>query len=525
MVVPGLVKTLRGCWSLPVGMFVVLFVGLLLAGRERLLRDPGTFWHTVVGERMLQTGRVIDDDPFSIRNEGVPWLAHQWLGECAMALLHRAAGLDGVTLGAATLLAAVFAWAAQRLRDAGIAFIRVTTLVVLAIGASSFHFLPRPHLVSIALLGWTFARLCDCEAGRRPVRSLAWIVPAFVLWSNVHGGALGGLATLGLVSAGWLVASGPVGRQMRHAWQDRSPSVALAACAATLACALATRINPFGWELPRTWIALMTSPAVPELIVEHARLSLREADGWLVLLFGAIYVGALARTSRAAFRVTWLVPLVWLALAVMRIRHGPLFAVTALVAFRDIWPAIRNRAAPPHGRDRFAADVTLPAPPAPRWRSILVPVLLVGASLLLKASGVGVPVLGAPWVRMNPEYWPVDLLPAVRAQVARGPEHARVLNDMLFGGYLIYHVPDARVWIDDRCELYGDAALREYVEGARDHPERIDAWADRADARTALVHAGSPFDRYLARSPRWRLVQRDRAAALFAREDQPEPPG
>src|SRR5207247_1486579 len=76
-------------------------------------------------------------------------------------------------------------------------------LAVLLFFASSYHFHPRPHLATIVLMGWTFARLCDVENGRRSLRSLIWLVPVFILWTNLHGGVLGGVATVGCVAAGW----------------------------------------------------------------------------------------------------------------------------------------------------------------------------------------------------------------------------------------------------------------------------------------------------------------------------------
>ena len=35
-----------------------------------MLRDPGTFWHVAAGERMLASGRIARDDPFSFTPRG-----------------------------------------------------------------------------------------------------------------------------------------------------------------------------------------------------------------------------------------------------------------------------------------------------------------------------------------------------------------------------------------------------------------------------------------------------------------------
>ena len=73
-------------------IFVALWLLLLLAGRSAMLHDPGSFWHVVAGQRMLATGQVLREDPFSFTFAGRPWVADQWLAECGMAAVHRLAG-------------------------------------------------------------------------------------------------------------------------------------------------------------------------------------------------------------------------------------------------------------------------------------------------------------------------------------------------------------------------------------------------------------------------------------------------
>src|SRR5262245_5779731 len=98
--------------------FLVLWIGFLAAGRTGFFQDPGTFWHTRVGERILDTG-FFDTDPYTFTFAGAHWIPHQWLGEVAMAVTHRLAGLDALLLATATILAATFAWPASRLLQTG----------------------------------------------------------------------------------------------------------------------------------------------------------------------------------------------------------------------------------------------------------------------------------------------------------------------------------------------------------------------------------------------------------------------
>src|SRR5438477_12300087 len=108
-----------GRWPVAIGLFLAIWLLLMIGGRSRFFRDPGTFWHTVVGEQMLTTGKLIYQDTFSFTFAGQPWSPHQWLGECLMALVHRVGGLDGLLLVTVACLAGLYTWLACRLMRSG----------------------------------------------------------------------------------------------------------------------------------------------------------------------------------------------------------------------------------------------------------------------------------------------------------------------------------------------------------------------------------------------------------------------
>jgi hypothetical protein len=505
-------------WRAESGIFLGIWLLLMLCGRSQMFRDPGSLWHVVVGDQILTTGRFVTTDWFSFTQAGRPWIAQKWLAECTMALAHRASGFDGLLLATATLLAGLYTWAAHRLVRSGIHWLLSLLLVALALGASAYHFHPRPHLATLALLGWTFALLCDYEAGRIPLDRLFWLVPAFLVWANAHDGVLGGLATLGLMAGGWglvwiLSGAGPI-RQRRQL---------LTLAALVVLCGLAILVNPYGLEGPRAALQLVGSPVLPRLIDEHGPM-LSRSTGSMVLPLAGVYLAVLLGVPPRRYRVTWLVPLLWLVLAFTRIRHGPLFAITALVALADLfprswWAARLVRA----GSDLYRP----PSPdPSPRrlgldFRPALVPVAVVLTALSLQVAGAPVPLLGRGWATLDRRYWPVDILPELRAYEREHSPGTPIFNEMLFGGFLIYHNPGLRVFIDDRCELYGDEGLLDYAEAIERDPARIERWAWDYGFDRALTQKGSGFDRYLRRAPGWTLVRETEVASLYRRDPRP----
>lgn len=501
-------------WRPETMIYLGIWLVLMIDGRSRLFSDPGSLWHIVVGQRMLSSGNWIYTDPFSFTAAGQPWIAQWWLSEYALAAIHRMSGLDGILLATVTILACLYTWVARRLMRAGLHPLLATFVTVLAILASSYHFHPRPHLITIVFLGWTFAKLCDVEAGRISLYRLFWLLPLFVLWANLHGGMVGGLGTLAAAVAGWGTAywfgrSGPLVR-----WRQILVLSVLVA-----ACALAALVNPYGAALPHVWFSLIRSPVMPRVIQEHFPLWDSGTSALAVLLFGLLYGTAFLGTLPARPRITWLIPFLWLVLAWTRVRHGPLFAITAVLALADIFPHVRwAKWLARKGSVLFSLRANEEAGRTGRdWRWMLAPIALVLTAVGLQLASCSLPVLERNWVQLDLSKWPVELLPELR-QIERNAEQPTpIFNDMLFGGFLIYYTPGLRVFIDDRCELYGDERLIDYSRAVCDDPAHIEAWAARYGFEVALVRTGSSFDLYLQQASGWNMVRRTEAATLYRR--------
>jgi len=497
--------------SAEAGIFLGIWIVLMLVGRNALFRDPGTFWHVVVGEKMLDEGRVIRADPFSFTRGGKPWVAHQWLAECGMAAVYRIGGFDGLLLITVTLLAGIYTWIASRLIRAGFHVLPVGFLLALVLLASSHQFHVRPLILSIGLLGATFSLLVDVEAGRRELRQLWWFVPLTALWANLHAGVLTGIATAGLVVAGWCLfraldkGDSPV-RNRRHA---------ITLVALLLTCGFSVLLNPYGFGLPLAWWKTLTIP-LPELIQEHAPLYRTGPLGWIVVVLGLGYLVALAGVFPQWPRVTWLLPLIWFVLACDRVRNVPLFAVTAAIATAEMLPQTRwanwlrrREMLLPQGENGQSAAGGW------RWTSMTLPLVLVVTTLLLLLAGVSAPVVGRGWVKLDPGRWPVELLPELQRIEHSNPQGTPIFNDLDFGGFLIFHTPDLRVFIDDRCALYGGELLQQYDRARREDFARFDDWQRQYGFRHALVETGSSLDEYLKDAAAWKARGRTRVATLY----------
>jgi hypothetical protein len=537
--------------------FLLTWLGLMVAFRDRGFYDPGSLWHVKVGEIILDRG-MPQTDPFSYTFEGRRWVPQQWGAEVLMALAHRAGGLDAMLLGFSAGLAFLYTLVFRRCVRGGMGPILAGVVVggVLAVGA--FHYFVRPHMFTIGFLAWTMMCAIDYERGRCTEWRLAGLIPLYVLWVNLHGGVLGGTMTLGLAVAGWgsLFLAGRWQRsEVRSQKSEEESSAGLTSDLCPLisgrlctpvknwrtlgllvgivaACALAPFVNPHGLEMIRIWQRIVASKVLPQVVNEHMPLDPASPLGLTVIALGAFYVVLLAGTLPRIPRVSWLIPLVWFALSFKGIRQGPLFAICAAVAIADLWKhTLWHRLLVKHGDGSTAWDADSPAEAARRAHplrgALAVPALLVAFAFVLDVRKVEAPVVGSGWARLDPDFIPSDMTKEVTDYAASVPPGTPIFNDANLGGYLIYHAPRLKVFMDDRCELYGDDWIKNYSDAMGGAPERLgpvfESWAAEYQFRRALImthppeQEKPPIEEYLSHSPHWREVARGKRAVMYER--------
>lgn len=265
----------------------------------------------------------------------------------------------------------------------------------------------------------------------------------------------------------------------------------------------------------------MTSSVIPNIIEEHGSILTAGKSGWIVLLFGLFYMTSLLGILPKWPRISWLIPIIWLCFSFSRIRQGPLFSIVAAIALGDILPHNRwARWLVSKGSEVFSMRLDKGESHRISLRHIVIPFILVFFAVLFQIEGIKIPVIGKGWAKLDQARWPIELLPELHAYERNQPNGKLILNDFLFGGFLIYYTPQLRVFIDDRCELYGDDRLLAYVNAKYSD---FEDWAKKYRFEIALTASGSKFDNFVKKTEGWHIVGSTATAHLYRKSEAHEP--
>jgi hypothetical protein len=401
--------------------------------------DPDTYWHLASGQWMLDHREILRTDIFSSTVSGQPYSVGEWLGEIVLTLVFNAGSWAGLAIFRALLVGVAGFFVARLARRGGAPLVAALLVVVWALVFSKTRWTDRPAIFTFMLFPIVLDLLYSARAGSR--RALVAIPPLILLWANLHGGYAIGIA----VVLAFTVEAALVRRR------DGLP----------FAIALVASIG-LSFVDPETFGvggAAAHALAPPRFISEEAPPDVLEASGLIFAAFVLATLGLALFGGGGVLEALVLIPLLWLALSAQRHLAFFVFAST---------PFIAAGAARLYGRLRPRATPLRPLPPA---AAATLALLLVAGAL---ASAVGAP--SAP----DEHAYPTGAVAALRTG------SGTLLNEYDWGGFLIYRVPERKVFVDGRLFPFYPAVLRDYRDAVELRPNWKDVLA-KYDVREALL--------------------------------------
>jgi len=515
-------------------IFVFLFWSLLAGPlSNRPLADPDIGWHIRTGQQILATHSVPRTDPFSSTMQGQPWFAWEWLYDLALGILHRACELNGVVWLCALLVAAVFALLLSQLLQRGTGLPLAVVLMLLAMAASTIHLYARPHIMSWLLCLLWFVALerwegCDRLVQAQKPRWIPWFFPAsMLLWANLHGGWLFGMALLEIYAvAAWFesVRGHDPFAALRSARRARAMAVAGAASA------IATLVNPYGWRLHEHVYRYLTDRYLMSRIDEF-----RSPDfhGWAERCFAIVLVLALiafasnrASTNRAKVRLSHLLVVLLAAYAgFYSSRNLPVSSMLlVLVAGPTLWEGIVLLGDRPgawlwlrHGAAQISSFSDRMGAQETQLRGHTWPLVSVAFAFAICLQGGWLGSRQLIRAQFDPKKVPVAAVTFLQKEnVYDPPVTESVFSTDAWGGYLIYRLyPERKVVVDDRHDLYGSGRIRQYLILVQAEPgwqSVLNNW----QIHTALLPTDSTLANLLREVPQdWRVAYEDKVAVVF----------
>jgi len=195
-----------------------------------------------------------------------------------------------------------------------------------------------------------------------------------------------------------------------------------------------------------------------------------------------------------------------LAMALVSLRHIPLFVAAATPALVGSWSDALGPL-----RERLRAWRGSPA-----GSPFLTAATAAGLVLVTAAIGASIARGEGRQRQLLSQLYPVAAVDRLTADPASCD---RIFNDYAWGGYLIDRLsadPRRRIFIFGEADVMGDPLIYRWKDIIQVGPGWL-ANLDRSGADCVLVPPDAPLAGALATRPDWRLASSDRVAVLYVR--------
>ncbi|MGB8477551.1 MAG: hypothetical protein WCE63_01750 [Acidobacteriaceae bacterium] len=479
------IGAMRKVLSLPVAIAGLLVTLGMLTVRSRF-DDPDMWWHLKTGQWIWNTGSIPTTDIFSYTTNHHAWVPHEWLSQVLIYFAYRFGGYSGLMLWlcffTAAILIAGYALCCLYSGNAKVSFVGAMTIWFFATAGLAI----RPQMIGYLLL---IVELLLIQLGRS--HSPRWffgLPPLFAVWVNCHGSFFLGFLLVCIVLA-CSFFDFRKGLLMSDGWPTYTRKMLMIAL---FFSAVALFLNPVGVRQVLYPLNTMFHQSIQlSSVQEWMPLTMNSGRGlgFLVLLGCVFFIVLVQRSELSLNELGMLAVGAWLAIG-----HRRLLFVFGILAA----PVLSRLLAPLW--DRYDADHDHPVPNA----------ILIAASLLILALGFPKPQNLASQVEAGS---PVKAVDFIERQHLSGP----MMNDYVYGGYLIWTASDHPVFVDGRGDVFEwSGVLAEFGRWAtlQENPNIL---LDKYGVRFCVLARTSPMTQVLLLLPNWKSVYSDNMSVILVR--------
>ncbi|MFC1761621.1 hypothetical protein ACFL6U_06015 [Planctomycetota bacterium] len=441
-------------------MVLASFFVFLFAHSQIVAYD--TMWHLRTGDLIL-SGVFPQTDIFSYTAYGREWILHEWGSEVIFSLCYKWSGWNGLVVFRALIFSITMGIMFRLLQKRNINLFLAILLTFSCYFATLITWTVRPHIFSILFLT-LLLYLYDAYIHRNS--KAIYILPLlFMLWINLHGGYVIGFIFLAtaLSGEGLSLALG-VNNDRDVSWRKLA-ILSLIAGVSFLCCF----INPLGAKL--VFYPLMylgdTMGDFYTFITEWQASSSRNALSFIALVIATCIAALGSRKKLPLYEV--LVVFVFMFFGFKAIRHTAIFAIVAIPAVSSLIEDILSRSArilTDRTRDAlskslkliryylFSRSITFLKKEDQVFNPILLALILL--LLLLVSTTILSPLVNA---RLSSKQYPKETL----SYLKESPHlEGNIFNQYAWGGIIIKELPNKKVFIDGRADVYQKDIIEQY---------------------------------------------------------------
>jgi len=488
------------------------FVAIIFS--SPLIKCYDIWWHLRTGDLLLK-GIFPTQDIFSFTAFGNPWILHEWGSEVLFTLAYKGMGFSGLIILKSFVFALTFGLAFKMMlrKNINILVCFMFTLILMVGSAGSWTV--RPHMFTGLFLVMLFYIYIEFKHHKNQ-KALRFLPLIFLLWINLHGGFIIGFMFLGICIVAELINI--------FIQYDKEKSLSFYECKIfiiyTLISFAACFINPNTYEGVLYPLIYLGNQMDSHLISEWNPPTIRSNVQFFIMVF-FIITGLLFNKKKLLLYEIFLI-LVFVFFAFSAKRHVSIFTLVAIPIVAPLWQNIIFA-----GYERIFHIVTdclkLPLQKISdyfnsrsssfslkeeqlKYHTILI--LVIFFLILLygfkgEKFNIGV----------NKSLYPIEIVGYIKSNNIKG----NMFNQYAWGGFLIWSLPDRKVFIDGRMDVYKKEISDQYLTII----DLKEGWEDvlkKYSIEYIVVNKNLIISRFLAKmSDEWVVVKETDNAYLFSR--------
>ena len=479
---------------------------LIFAGAARPITDPDFWWHLRTGKYILETRSIPHTDMFSSVKFGSEWVTHEWLSEIVMYSIYRVSSYSGLIAFFSAIVATCF-WITYKRCELRAPNPYVAGLaLIIGAGATIPTWGVRPQMFSMVFAA-AFLWVLDEYAIKKNIRLIWGLIPATILWVNMHAGFPVGLVLMlvtivGLALDGYILQKLSAGkiwestRRLFFVW---------------ILCVGAVAINPNGARLFSYPLETLRSRSMMQYIQEWRSPDFQDPMFLGLIVFMMVTFCVLAVSGKRALPSELLMLSATLAGTLRSGRNVPFFALVATpILARHLWTRLAPHVTATGSVLRDRRDNGI------EQGNVVISVLLL---VVMPIVAAGVRLRNS--VRMQSLVEARDFPRAAVDFINDRNLTQPIYNEYHWGGYLIWQLyPRYRVFMDGRADVYGDELINDFFrmhDGAKDWRKLLDHYS----IQSVLVSPNTAIASLLREDKGWTNVFEDRQTVIFERVSVP----